>query len=303
VVVIDIAKSVLQKLKNKSRKSGLSFQLILQLFCQEEFLRRLSYSEFQNSLVLKGGLFLFVLSNFESRPTMDIDFLMRNQSNENEKVLDMVQKIIATETTNSFINFEIRGVSSITEHKQYHGARVKMIGIIGNTHTPFDIDFRVGDIIIPKPDIRKLTVQLEDYEKAEVLTYSLESTIAEKWDAIIDRMEFNSRMKDFYDIYYLACHYEFEGRKLQEAIFETLDNSGRIYEKDTLDKVRLLSEDDHLLAKWKAFVNNSIKSDLDFDKVLETVNRFIGEPFEAMVYEREFFGKWDILEGKWLNIL
>lgn len=117
---MDIVKSVLQKLKNKSRKSGLSFQLILQLFCQEEFLRRLSHSEFHNNLVLKGGLFLFELSNFESRPTMDIDFLMRNQSNENEKVLTMVRKIIDTETTNNFINFEIKGVSSITEHKQYH---------------------------------------------------------------------------------------------------------------------------------------------------------------------------------------
>jgi predicted nucleotidyltransferase component of viral defense system len=91
---VDVAKSVLQKLKNKSRKSGVSFQLILQLFCQEEFLRRLSYSEYRNNLVLKGGLFLYSITNFESRPTMDIDFLMRNQSNENDKMVSMVKKII-----------------------------------------------------------------------------------------------------------------------------------------------------------------------------------------------------------------
>ncbi len=296
---MDVAKSVLQKLKNKSKKSGLSFQLILQLFCQEEFLRRLSHSEYQENLVLKGGLFLFALTNFESRPTMDIDFLMRNQSNENDKVVNMVQRIINIKTENEFICFEIKGISSITQHKQYHGARVKMRGIIGNTNTPFDIDFGVGDIVIPKPVIRELAVQLEDYEKPEVLTYSLESTIAEKWDAIIDRMEFNSRMKDFYDIYYLANHYGFEGRKLQEALLETLNNRGRLYEKDTLEQVGLLSEEDQLMTRWKVFAKNIIQVNLDFDIVLKMLIEFIREPFMAVVYESEFFGAWDSTNGKW----
>ena len=90
---MDVAKSVLQKLKNKSRNSALSFQLLLQLFCQEEFLRRLSHSEYPENLVLKGGLFLFALTNFDSRPTMDIDFLMRNQSNDNNKVVMIHQSL------------------------------------------------------------------------------------------------------------------------------------------------------------------------------------------------------------------
>lgn len=297
---MDITKSVLQKLKNKAQKSGLSFQLLLQLFCQEEFLRRLSYSEYQNNLILKGGLFLYIITNFEGRPTMDIDFLMKNLSNENEKIIKMIHEIININTGNEFISFEIKAINSITEHKQYHGARIKMIGVVGNTRTPFDIDIGVGDIIIPKPNKRKLEVLLPDFNKPEVLIYSLESTIAEKWDAIIERMEFNSRMKDFYDIYYLANNYDFEGRKLQEAIFETLDNRGRTYEKNTLDKVRLLKKDEQLIKRWKAFKQNTIKIDLDFDTVIEVIADFIGEPFESMVYEGELFLKWNKLEGKWL---
>lgn len=297
---MDITKSVLQKLKNKAQKSGLSFQLLLQLFCQEEFLRRLSYSEYQNNLILKGGLFLYIITNFEGRPTMDIDFLMKNLSNENEKIIKMIHEIININTGNEFISFEIKAINSITEHKQYHGARIKMIGVVGNTRTPFDIDIGVGDIIIPKPNKRKLEVLLPDFNKPEVLIYSLESTIAEKWDAIIERMEFNSRMKDFYDIYYLANNYDFEGRKLQEAIFETLDNRGRTYEKNTLDKVRLLKKDEQLIKRWKAFTQNTIKIDLDFDTVIEVIADFIGEPFESMVYEGELFLKWNKLEGKWL---
>ncbi len=297
---MDIVKPVLKKLKNKSRKTGLSFQLILQLFCQEEFLRRLSHSEYNETLVLKGGLFIFTLTNFESRPTMDIDFLMINRSNGKDRMHSLAEKIINTETKNNFINFVIKGVSQITEHRQYNGTRIKLLGIIGNTNTPFDIGFGVGDIVIPKPEKRKLIVQLEGYEQPEVLTYSLESTIAEKWDAIIDRMEFNSRMKDFFDIYYLAGNYEFEGRKLQEAIFATLDNRGRIFEKDTLLKVKSLSEDEQIMMKWKVFAKKTIQTDLEFDKVLDLVIRFIKEPFEAVVYEQEFFGKWNSENKEWI---
>lgn len=130
---------------------------------------------------------------------MDIDFLMKNWSNENEKIIDMIQEIINTNTENQFIKFEIRSINSITEHKEYHGARIKVIGVIGNTRTPFDIGIGVGDIVIPKPNKRNLEVLLPGFNSPGVLTYSLESTIAEKWDAIIDRMEFNSRMKDFYE--------------------------------------------------------------------------------------------------------
>ena len=230
---MDVAKSVLQKLKNKAEKTGVSFQLLLQLFCQEEFLRRLSYSKYQDNLILKGGLFLYLITNFESRPTMDIDFLMKDLSNENEKIAKMIEDITIVNSENEYIYFKVKSVHSITEQKEYHGARIKIIGMIINTRTPFDIDIGVGDVIVPKPSKRKLETQLEDFNKPEVLTYSLESTISEKWDAILDRMEFNSRMKDFYDIYYLANNFDFEGRKLQEAIVETMNNRARRYDKNT----------------------------------------------------------------------
>jgi len=69
VVIISNAKSILQKLKNKARQADMSFQIGLQLFCQEEFLRRLSHSNYKNNLILKGGLFLYLITGFESRST------------------------------------------------------------------------------------------------------------------------------------------------------------------------------------------------------------------------------------------
>lgn len=123
----DIGQSVLQRLKNKAQSSGRSYQLVLQLFCQEEFLRRVQNSRFCMNLVLKGGLFLFSLSRFESRPTMDVDFMLRNLSNQPEEVVSMMKEILSINTGNDFVNFEIKGVESIAEQREYNGIRIKIL--------------------------------------------------------------------------------------------------------------------------------------------------------------------------------
>lgn len=91
----DIAASVLTRLKNKAQASGRSYQLCLQLFCQEEFLRRLEKSKYAENFVLKGGLFIYSLTEFDSRVTVDVDFLLRQMPNTPEQlrvVLDSLQK-------------------------------------------------------------------------------------------------------------------------------------------------------------------------------------------------------------------
>lgn len=82
----DIAASVLAKLKNKAKESGRSYQLCLQLFCQEEFLRKLEKSKYVDNLILKGGLFIYSLTEFESRVTVDVDFLLKQISNTPEEL-------------------------------------------------------------------------------------------------------------------------------------------------------------------------------------------------------------------------
>lgn len=184
--------SILQKLRNKAKHKGISFQLALQLFCQEEFLRRLASSKYKNNLILKGGLFLYLITDFNSRPTMDIDFLMKNLPAENEKIKGIINKIIDTNTGNDFIRFKIRAAKTISEQRKYHGIKIKMAGFIGSTITPFDIDIGIGDIVIPKPNKVKFETLLSGFVNLEILSYSLESIIAEKWDIIVDRMELNS---------------------------------------------------------------------------------------------------------------
>ena len=151
----DIAASVLAKLRNKAKESGRSYQLCLQIFCQEEFLRRVEKSKYANNLVLKGGLFLYTLTNFDSRVTVDVDFLLRKLPNTPEQLRSVLEEIIATDTGNDFVLFEIKSVEPIAIAKKYVGIGASLIARIKNTRTPFSIDFGVGDVIVPHQEKRK----------------------------------------------------------------------------------------------------------------------------------------------------
>ena len=166
----DKASSVLARLKNKSKENGRSYQLCLQLFCQEEFLRRLEKSKYVDNLVLKGGLFIYSLTEFDSRVTVDVDFLLRKMPNSPEKLKEIVEEIIAVETGNDFVTFEIKEVAPIAVAKKYAGIGVTINAKIKNTRTPFSIDFGVGDVIVPKQEKRRIPTQLEGFDAPVINT-------------------------------------------------------------------------------------------------------------------------------------
>ena len=92
------SKSILDRLRNQSKETNLTFQIILQLFAQEEFLRKLSQSEYNKKFVLKGGMFIYTLTNYESRPTKDVDFVMRSLSNELDDIRAIIAEICEVDT-------------------------------------------------------------------------------------------------------------------------------------------------------------------------------------------------------------
>jgi predicted nucleotidyltransferase component of viral defense system len=150
-------------------------------------LRRLALSKYADNLILKGGLFIYTLTSFEIRSTIDVDFLLRHVSNSKQEISKMITEIISEETGNDFVTFDLKGISDIALQRKYNGVSVQLIAMIKNTRTPINIDFGVGDIVVPKPEKRTLPTQLDGFIKPEINTYSLESTIAEKFDAILSR--------------------------------------------------------------------------------------------------------------------
>ena len=295
----DIAASVLARLKNKAAESGRSYQLCLQLFCQEEFLRRLEKTKYVENLVLKGGLFIYSLTDFDSRVTVDVDFLLRKKPNTPEQLKAILEEIIATDTGNNFIIFEIKDVAPIAVAKKYAGIGASLVAKIKNTNTPFGIDFGVGDVIVPKQERRKIPTQLDDFAAPTVNTYSLETTVAEKLDAILSLMEFSSRMKDYYDIYYLANKFDFDGVTLTEALRKTFENRGRHFTVEQFEQVMTFGNDDAMQKKWKAFCRKIDTKTDDFDTVLKTILAFLTEPYKATVENTDYFKRWSTNNSCW----
>jgi len=298
--MVDIAQSVLGKLRNKSKEQGISLQQLLNLFCQEEFIRRLSESNYKENLILKGGYLLYSISGFTTRPTLDADYLLKNYPNDLEAIEKLVNEIISQSNKNDFIEFQIRGLEEINEAKEYHGIRTNLIGSIGNTKTPFSIDFGVGDIIVPSSVLRTLPVLLSGFEEPKILTYSLESTVAEKLDAIISLMEATGRMKDFYDIYYLAITFDFEGRKLQEAIYETLSNRATPHEKDSVEAIGRLVNNSEIQKRWSNFCKKVLKYHLDLTIVINTIIDLTLPPYQSIIGEGELFKDWSNNDRKYI---
>ena len=281
----DLGASVLARLKRKSKESGKSLQLLLQLFCQEEFLRRLSGSEYADYLVLKGGMFIYTLSNFSSRSTADIDFLLQKQPGGIEDIQRMVNEIISVDTGNNYIQLIPQGYKIISLQRKYKGVSFQLLGLVKNTKTPFNVDIGIGDVIVPDPEKLLIPVQLEDFKPAWILTYSLESTIAEKFEALIQRQQLTSRMKDIYDIYYLSNQFDFDGNLLQQAILQTITNRKTFYEPDSLDKVIALSDDPDIQIRWRQFLYRTscrnLISNLYFWGLTNSCDRFGFQSFKV----------------------
>ena len=295
----DRGASVLARLKNKAKESGRSYQLCLQLFCQEEFLRRLENSKYAENFVLKDGLFIYSITEFDSRVTVDIDFLLKKVPNTPERLKSVMEEIINTPTDNNFIKFEIRNVAPIAVAKKYAGIGVSLIAQINNTKTPVSIDLGVGDIIVPNQERRRIPTQLNDFSAPIVNTYSLETTIAEKIDAILSLMEFSSRMKDYYDIYYLANKFDFDGAILTKALKRTFENREHIFTIEQFEQVVSFDHDEMMNKKWKAFCRKIDVKTEDYSTILQTINVFLANPFRAAAQSKEYIAHWSASENKW----
>ncbi len=295
----DRAASVLARLKNKAKNNGISYQQCLQLFFQEEFLRKLATSPYKNNLILKGGLFIYTLTNFESRATVDVDFMLRGLSNDMKRMDEIISEILAVPTGNDFVKFKALPTELIAANRKYHGVSTQITGYIKNVRVPFSVDIGVGDVIVPSAQERTIKTQLDDFEAPSIMTYSLESTIAEKLDAILQRFELTGRMKDFYDIYYLSQTFDFDGEKLSAAIKGTLCNRNTEYNADSFRRIKALVSDENMQTRWRHFLRTLNDPDNPFAEVMDGISAFIEPVWNAFVGGEEFLKHWNAYERMW----
>ena len=218
--------SIKDRLKNKSRETGRTLQEMYTLYGLERTIYRLSISPYKENFVLKGGIFLYALYQGDyPRSTTDIDLLAQRISNAEADMKAVFIYILSQETDDPLrFDLDTLSVIPITEFKEYHGVHVSVTAYLDRTRIPISIDIGFNDLIYPEKTEMEFPVTLEDNSVPRIFAYSLYSSVAEKFEAIVSLGYDNSRFKDFYDLYILATRNDFDGKILSEAIRETFDH-------------------------------------------------------------------------------
>ncbi len=219
--VTNLPASVLARLKHIAEKEHLDFNFLLLRYLQERFLARIADSGFVNMFILKGGFLLLAYNIERARPTRDMDFLGVDMPADRKELERVVRMICSVELSDGVV-FHAHSMKSATikEQAEYAGIRIKLIATISSARNTLQLDVGFGDVLTP------CALQMEyptllTKERIKVLAYSKETIVAEKFEAIVRLTTFNTRMKDFYDIVFLARERDFDGAVLQTALRNT----------------------------------------------------------------------------------
>jgi hypothetical protein len=251
----DFAASNRQKLLNLSRKTGQSFQELVQYFAMSRFLYRLAKSGTTDRFILKGALLLHALDIADARSTLDIDLLGRF-SNAPEAIRSAIEAAIGQEVEPDGLEFQKDSIqiSEITGEADYAGRRVRFTGALGVIKIPMQIDIGFGDSLVPAPTWID-TPSLLGYAPVRMLGYAPETSIAEKTHAIIQLGMLNSRMKDFYDIRLLERTVSLDEDGLVAALAATFTQRGTHVPVESVVFAEDFFEDATKQTQWAAFLS------------------------------------------------
>jgi hypothetical protein len=289
-----MAASVHDRLLKLAKHSGKPFGEVLQYFAMERFLYRLSASHLRERFILKGALMLRTWDAPLARPTMDIDLLGRME-NSVETVVAAVRDCLAVEVPDDGLLFDadsVRG-QQISPDAEYAGVRVLFTGLLGErTRLSMQIDVGFGDRVVPGPvSIRFPT--LLDFDAPSLLGYTPETTVAEKFQAMVELEMANSRLKDFYDVWALARGRSFEGTILAQAIEATFGNRGTpLPTQAPIALTAAFAENETKQTQWRAFLRKGGLEAEDLPGVVRVIADFVMPPTEAAADGRAFTAKW-----------
>jgi len=296
----NVAQSAHQRLLNKARETKRPFNELLQYYAMEKFLLRMSRSPYTEEFVLKGALLLRAVGISEIRPTRDIDVLRYggHAITELEKIMGECCRIEVEEDGLEFDPDSVSG-EEIREQEEYDGIRITLQGSLGNARIHLQIDIGFGDVVSPAPFWIEYPT-LIDGESPRLKAYTLESAVAEKYQIMVDKGIVNSRMKDYFDIYYLAKNKTFNGSKLQEAIKKTFQRRETgIPEELPVALTESFYGDKLKISQWNAFTkkisNEQIPEELKV--VVSEIVNFLWPVTKSIKEGRDLTLNWEPNDG------
>ena len=258
-------------IRNISKKTGVNPNSLLQMCLFEGILEKLSKSKYSENFILKGGLLISSLIGVDMRSTMDMDTTIRGIPLNEVSITKILNEILAIEI-DADIEYKLIKLSPIRQEDVYEDFCASISCIFGKINATLNIDITTGDVITPREMNYSYSKILEE-GTIPIMTYTIETILAEKFETISSRNITTTRARDFYDLYMIYSIYKDKIDKgiLRKAIERTSKYRGS-FETALQYKeiVELFRESETLKELWKKYTqNNPYTKDVDF---LDTIS-------------------------------
>lgn len=269
--MIHSSKQLKDLIRNLSKEVGIEAHVLIRKYMMERFLERVSSSKYNGSFILKGGMLVAAFVGVEARATMDIDTTIKGIP---VTMVDMERTI--TEISNidldDNVKFRIKKVSEIMDEAEYPGIRFSMDAVLDGAVIPLKIDISTGDVITPREMAYSYKLMFED-RTIPIMTYPIETVLAEKLETVISRSITNTRMRDFYDIHILLKSQNIDADILALALERTAKKRGNFNLLENAESVlKVVKSDEDMKRLWDIYQKKfKYAGEYTWDEVIHSV--------------------------------
>lgn len=269
--MIHSSKQLKDLIRNLSKEVGIEAHVLIRKYMMERFLERVSSSKYNVSFILKGGMLVAAFVGVEARATMDIDTTIKGIP---VTIVDMERTI--TEISNidldDNVKFRIKKVSEIMDEAEYSGIRFSMDAVLDGAVIPLKIDISTGDVITPREIAYSYKLMFED-RTIPIMTYPIETVLAEKLETVISRSITNTRMRDFYDIHILLKSQNINADILALALERTAKKRGNFNFLENAESVlQIVKSDEDMKRLWDIYQKKfKYAGEYTWDEVIHSV--------------------------------
>ena len=269
--MIHSSKQLKDLIRNLSKEVGIEAHVLIRKYMMERFLERVSSSKYNGSFILKGGMLVAAFVGVEARATMDIDTTIKGIP---VTMVDMER--IITEISNidleDNVKFRIKKVSEIMDEAEYSGIRFSMDALLDGAVIPLKIDISTGDVITPREIAYSYKLMFED-RTIPIMTYPIETVLAEKLETVISRSITNTRMRDFYDIHILLKSQNIDADILALALERTAKKRGNFSLLENAESVlKIVKSDEDMKRLWNIYQKKfKYAGEYTWDEVIHSV--------------------------------
>ena len=269
--MIHSSKQLKDLIRNLSKEVGIEAHVLIRKYMMERFLERVSSSKYNGSFILKGGMLVAAFVGVEARATMDIDTTIKGIP---VTIVDMERTI--TEISNidlgDNVKFRIKKVLEIMDEAEYSGIRFSMDAVLDGAVIPLKIDISTGDVITPREIAYSYKLMFED-RTIPIMTYPIETVLAEKLETVISRSITNTRMRDFYDIHILLKSQNINADILALALERTAKKRGNFNLLENAESVlKIVKSDEDMKRLWNIYQKKfKYAGEYTWDEVIHSV--------------------------------